>query len=45
MKRLLCALLLALFVGGILGCGKEEPTEKPPETKEPETSTTTEGSD
>ena len=40
MKRLLCALLLALFVGGVLGCGREEPEEEPtppPPVPAPET--------
>ena len=38
MKRLLCALLLVLFVGGFLGCKKaEEPTkEEPKKTETPE---------
>ena len=35
MKKLLCALLLALFVGGVLSCKKEEPVPvKPPEKTE-----------
>ena len=28
MKRLLCLLLLVLFVGGVVGCQKEAPTKQ-----------------
>lgn len=31
MKKLLCVLLLGLFVGGVLGCKKEPAPVKPPE--------------
>ena len=40
MKRLLCALLLVLFVGGALGCKKEAEPE-PTDPVEPTTGTGT----
>jgi predicted small lipoprotein YifL len=35
MKKLLLALLLALFVGGIVGCGPTEPKKEEPKKDEP----------
>ena len=44
MKRLLCALLLVLFVGGVLGCGREA-AEKEPTDNEPGASATEKAGD